>query len=404
MSEPMHLLFITNVFPNRYQPTKGVFNLDMARALARDHEVCVVSPVSWVDEWRAWRTGGPAPGRDRCADLNGIEVHYPRYYYPPKVLREHYGRFLWSSTRGTIQRLARSHSPDAVLSYWVHPDGEAAIRAARSAGVPAVVMVGGSDVLVLTSDRSRRRSIQNVLRAANAVVTVDRDLEGKVRELGVPSEKIHVVHRGVDPARFNPGDRAEARRRLGVPVEDRALVWVGRMVEVKGLDVMLEACALLRARGIGFRLYLVGDGPLRSSLEARSRAQGLSKAISFVGCRPHDQLADWYRAADLTVLPSRSEGIPNVLRESLACGTPFVASRVGGIPEIADDPANRLVPPGNPTALAEAIDLALRAGGAAVRSQSESLEAAAETLTRIIRSLISEASDGSHAFAEIGRA
>src|SRR5207248_2291820 len=137
-------------------------------------------------------------------------------------------------------------------------------------------------------------------------------------------------------------------------------LWVGRMVRVKGLDVLLPACALLRRRGLVFRLYLVGGGPLRQALEAQARQLGLADSVCFPGPRPHEQLPDWYRAADLTILPSRSEGLPNVLRESLACGTGFVASRVGGIPEITAEPFSRLVPPGDSRALAEALDSSLR--------------------------------------------
>ena len=95
---------------------------------------------------------------------------------------------------------------------------------------------------------------------------------------------------------------------------------------------------------------------MRGTLQKRVAELRLSEMIPFVGGVGQAQLGDWYRAADLTVLPSRSEGIPNVLRESQACGTPFVASRVGGIAEIADARTDRLVPPEDPTALANAIE------------------------------------------------
>src|SRR5207248_616882 len=108
-----------------------------------------------------------------------------------------------------------------------------------------------------------------------------------------------------------------------------------------------------------FRLSLVGDGPLRSRLEAERAARGLAETVSFAGAVAHDRLQPWYRAADRFVLPSLSEGVPNVLREALACGTPFVASRVGGIPELAADGASLLVPPGDAAALAEALARAL---------------------------------------------
>jgi glycosyltransferase involved in cell wall biosynthesis len=159
---------------------------------------------------------------------------------------------------------------------------------------------------------------------------------------------------------------------------------------VKGLDVLLNACAALRNRGTQFHLYLVGNGELRKSLEQQARAQNLMECTSFVGERRHDELADWYRAADLTVLPSLSEGIPNVLRESLACGTPFVASNVGGIPEIATEPCLRLVPPGNSDALARAIAAALAARGSERPAATfDNWAGAAEALVRILEPLTS---------------
>jgi glycosyltransferase involved in cell wall biosynthesis len=291
--------------------------------------------------------------------VEGIEVHYPRYYYVPKIFRPQYGWFYWLSVRGRIKHLLSTFRPEVLLSYWTHPDGEAAVRAARLARVPAVVMVGGSDVLVLTANASRKRRIVQVLQNADAVVAVSHDLKSKLIGLGISPEKVHVVYRGVDRRRFAPGDRAEARRRLGLPDNKRVLVWVGRMVPVKGLDILLEACVQLRSRDVHLHLYLVGDGPLRASLRAETVAKGLAGMISFIGLVDQDQLPDWYRAADLVVLPSRSEGVPNVLREAKACGTRFVASRVGGIPELAVEPWDQLVPAGDPAALAGAIEKGL---------------------------------------------
>jgi glycosyltransferase involved in cell wall biosynthesis len=282
--------------------------------------------------------------------------------------------------------------PECVVSYWTHPDGAVAVRAARMAGVPAAVMVGGSDALLLTQQGSRRQRVVSVLESADAVVTVGRDLRDRILGLGIQPEKVHIVARGIDTHRFVPGDRTQARRRLGIPTAGKVLLWVGNMVPLKALDVLLEACGQLVEKGEAFRIYLIGNGPQRQALETECRARGLSGVVSFVGSLHQDQLPDWYRAADLTVLPSRSEGVPNVLRESLACGTPFVASRVGGIPELAQDPISRLVPPGDGSALAEGIVEALADASAAgpLRSQATgSWTESAECLVRILRPLIS---------------
>jgi glycosyltransferase involved in cell wall biosynthesis len=305
-------------------------------------------------------------------------------------LRSQYGWFFWQSIRRTVNRLLETFKPDAILGYWAHPDGEAAVGVARFLRVPGVVMVGGTDVLLLTEGRRRRDCILKVLREADAVVTSSADLKAKLVDFGIGADKVHVNYRGLDISLFFPGNKEEARKSLGVPLDARILIWVGRMVPVKGLDVLVDACRRLFIRGPNFRLYLVGDGPLRKVLTLECRRRGLSEIVTFVGSQPHNQLPDWYRAADLTVLPSRSEGLPNVLRESLACGTPFVASRVGGIPEIAEEPANLLVPPNNPQSLAEAIRQKLTQADCAKREfRSTSWGDSADSLVHVIRHLVS---------------
>src|SRR5947207_14900326 len=101
----------------------------------------------------------PAGPQDGPGTADGLEVHYPCYDVSPRLFRRLYGSFLWWSVRGTVRRLLESSRPEAVLGYWAHPDGEVAVRVARMIGVPAVVMVGGSDVLLLTRHPSRRRCV-----------------------------------------------------------------------------------------------------------------------------------------------------------------------------------------------------------------------------------------------------
>lgn len=353
----MRLLFLSNEFPNPCDATKATFNYDLCRTLAADHAVQVVAPLAWTDELRA-RCAGRSVDRlasARSAAMGAMEVVYPRFWYPPGCLRTRYGDFLWRSLRKTVQAIEQGPRPDCVLSYWAHPDGECAVRIARRLGVPSIVMVGGSDVLLMTRDPGRRRCIQRVLQEADAVVAVSRDLATRVVELGVPGEKVHAMRRGVDASTFYPGDRPAARRALRLPTDGRLLLWVGRFEPVKGVDVLLDAFERLRSADRAVRLALVGDGSLRSELEAQAARRGVAERVHFVGRVAHDQLGGWFRAADATVLPSRSEGMPNVLLESLACGTPWVASAVGGVPEIAGHAAARLVPPDDASALAEAI-------------------------------------------------
>ena len=198
----MRLIFLSLSYPTPWQPTAATFNRAMVEALARDHEVQVVAPVPWTQQLGAMLKGGrvsPAPGDSR------VVVHHPRYFYPPGLFREQYGAFLWASCRRTLRQVSASFSPDAFLAYWAHPDGEVGLRAAREAGRPGVVIVGGSDVMTLVGEPKRREAIRRVLLGADAVLTVGQALRERVVELGVPREKVTAFHRGVDTARVLPG-------------------------------------------------------------------------------------------------------------------------------------------------------------------------------------------------------
>ena len=349
------LLFFSNNFPTPWQPGRGPFNRRLVQALARTQLVRVVTPVSWTEELAAVRRGRRLIDRGEAAWIDGVRVEYPRFYYPPKVLHHQYGRFMEWSVGEKLDGVIREFRPDAVLAYWAHPDGEVAVQAAHRAGIPAVVMTGGSDVLLLTREEKRRQAIGRVLNEADAVIAVSNDIAHAVESLGVDESRVHVVRRGVDREVFNSGDRREARRRLGLPESQPIVVSVGRLVPVKGFAVLIDACRQLLQSGHSLASYVIGDGPERGELQREIEEMQLQKTVHLVGSQRPDQLADWYRAADCLVVPSLSEGVPNVLLEAMSCNLPFVASAVGGIPEVADPEWDRLMEPGDARQLAEAI-------------------------------------------------
>ncbi len=353
----MKILFVSTIFPHPASPVCGTFNFEICRALARQHDVRVLAPRSWIDNARSRTTKEQLD--DWCERFSEIQVTYPTYYYPPKILRRYYGSFMWHSVRAETRRIQQEFSPDCVVSYWAHPDGEAGLLAAREAGIPAAVIVGGSDVLILTENRARRRRVLRVLHESEAVVTVSDGLRNRVIDLGVAADHAHTVYQGVNQEVFLAGDKIESRRRLGLSTGRKMLVWVGRVVPVKGLDTLVDACSQLKQNDVQFDLYLVGDGPDREKLEMEIECRGMSDSIHCVGPVEHAKLPDWYRAADLMVMSSISEGLPNVLRESLACGTGFVSTNVGSISEIADPRYSILVPPRDASVMATAIEAAL---------------------------------------------
>lgn len=384
----MHLLFLSTTFPDADDPARGSYNIALCRALAARHSVTAVAPRGWQEVLRhslRRRRFTAAP----AAEAMGIESRYPTFWYTPGMRHAEHGAALWRSVAATVKQIHAGHPIDAVLSYWAHPDGEAGLRAARSAGVPHVVIVGGSDVLLLPHRQDRRDAVCRVLRESNAVITVSEGLRTAVIQLGVDPLRVHTIYQGIDADRFHAGDHAAARRRLGVAPDRTVLLWVGRMVEVKRLDVLIAACRILRQQGVDFELCLAGNGPLQPSIERSVQESGLFDRVRFLGSVRHEHLPEWYRAADAVVLSSRSEGLPNVLRESLACGTPFASTDVGSIGEIADPAWSRLSPPGDAGGLAHAITEVLTAHcqAGAARYRARTWNACASEITELFESL-----------------
>ena len=350
----MHLLFLSQTFPDADDPTRGAYNFALCRAAAIRNQVTVVAPRSWPKVLRHRVRGRSFTALETTCGAP-IDCRYPTFWYTSGVRHAHHGAAMWRSVRSAVEEIHETSPIDAVLSYWAHPDGEAGLCAARFVSVPHVVIVGGSDVLLLPERGPRRDVVGRVLRESDAVMTVSEGLRQATISLGVDADHVHTIYQGTDRQRFHPGDRQQARRRLGLPADRTLLFWVGRVVEVKRLDLLVAACGELQRTGMNFELCLAGDGPLRGVTQRLVEQAGLSERVRFVGPVRHAELPEWYRAADVTVLSSRSEGLPNVLRESLSCGTPFAATDVGSIKEIADLKWSRLAPAGDCRLLARAI-------------------------------------------------
>lgn len=200
--------------------------------------------------------------------------------------------------------------------------------------------------------------------ADRVVVLTEREMQEHLeRRIGRPGQFV-VIPSGVDLDAVRAGalSREEARRRLGVPADGLLLVGVGRLVPVKGFDLLVRALPAIVREVPAARLLLVGEGPERAALEAEARGLGVAERLVLVGA--HAEVVPFLSAADLLVAPSRNEGLGRALVEAMALGRPVVATRVGGIPAVViDGETGRLVPPENPAALAGAVIELLGDGG-----------------------------------------
>lgn len=235
-----------------------------------------------------------------------------------------------------------------VHAYFAHAPCAVAEHAANALGVPYSFSAHARDVRKVTPAELRRRAHQ-----AACVIACNGDAAGVFHRLGVAPQ---LVPHGVDLRRFNPAP-------LPNP-EPFRLLSVGRCVEKKGLGVLVEAVAGL---DFAFQLQIVGDGPLRVSLERSAASCGLGDRVRFRGALTHRDLPEAYAAADVVVVPSVQDvdgdrdGLPNVVLEAMASARAVVASDIASVSSaVRDGETGLLVPPGDPLALREALASVVR--------------------------------------------
>lgn len=361
----LRVLTFSTLFPSSVRPGHGIFVETRLRELMKSGRVesRVIAPVPWFPSpdprWGEYAKFAATPAREQ---RNGLDVLHPRYLLLPKIGMTLAPLTLALGSRAAVKQLIDDGFDfDLIDAHYYYPDGVAAALLASWFGKPLVITARGTDVNLIPQHRLPRLLIQWASRRAGASIGVSAALVERMRQLHVESSRLHLMSNGVDAERFSPVEPARARADLGVdgaPV----ILCVGNLHEHKGQRLLLEAFARLAPRHPRALLLLVGEGPDRDALQQSARRLGVAERVRLVGTVPNTDLARWYSASDLLVLASSREGWPNVLLEAMACGTPVVASAVGGIPEVVTTAAvGRLVPARTAEAFESAIAAVLAA-------------------------------------------
>ena len=391
----MKILVFTSLYPNHVRPNHGVFVKERMTAVSRlpGCQVTVVAPVPYFPPLKVggWFHYSQVARKEV---IEGVEVHHPRYFLIPKVAMALHGPLMLCSLRAFVRRLHRERRFDLIDAHYVYPDGFAAVRLANALRLPVVVTARGSDIHRFTDFPLIRRLIVRTLRGADRVIAVSQSLKEAMTRLGIAEAKIAVVPNGVDSRKFYPTPKDEARRQLGLG-NGKVILSVGHLVPLKGFDLLVRSFGQLlqRSDGRDYRLMIVGEGQERERLEKLIASLGLEDHVRLVGAVAHPELRVWYSAADAFCLASTREGWPNVLLESMACGTPVIATAAGGTAEIVASErlgllAERLEPEvvrALTRALSEPWDRGFIAGYARARSW----ENVAASVTEIFHSILS---------------
>jgi glycosyltransferase involved in cell wall biosynthesis len=375
LPSPLRLLTFSGLYPNALQPGHGPFVEARLRQLVATGAVesRVVAPVPWFPRTLGHprlescfgnyaRLARVAPQEQR----HGLLVEHPRYLIAPKVGMSWVPLTMALAARPVIQEmLASGYDFDVIDAHYFYPDGVAAMLLGRWFKRPVVITARGSDITLLPGYALPRRMIQWAARESAAMITVCQSLKNNLIALGAEANKITVLRNGVDLVAFQPQDQAEARAWLATEKLGQrslgsgpVLVSVGLLIERKGHHLTIAALAEVP----GVQLLIAGSGPERANLAALAQRLGVAERVHFLGQVAQLDLPRVYSAANAMVLASSREGWANVLLESMACGTPALATDVDGSGEVVAAPAaGRLIPERASAAIAAAIQTLLAA-------------------------------------------
>jgi colanic acid/amylovoran biosynthesis glycosyltransferase len=345
------LLVLASTFPASSEDPTPAFVRDLALEEAEAYETTVLVPA--------------VPGAPAIEALRPIRVRRFRFF-PRRWedladgailenLRTRKSRWLqvppfFLAEVLAVRREVRRTRPDVIHAHWILPQGLAARIAAPS--VPLLVTTHGGDLYGLHG-RASRGLIRAVLRRAKAVTAMNLDMQDRLIALGSPAKRTFVLPMGAD---------VNALRESGRHVEQvpGRVLFVGRLVEKKGLSILLQA---IRDLPVEHELVVVGDGPLRAELVR----QADGSPVTFLGSLSRSAVAQEYARAQVVVFPSvpassgDQDGLPVALVEAMAAGRAVIASNLPGLREaVVSDASGILVPPGDPVALREAISALLR--------------------------------------------
>ena len=359
---PRRILTFSTLYPNAAGPNYGVFVENRLRHLLAfaggGIEATVLSPQPWFPGRHpvlgTWQHAPEIPARET---RHGIEVLRPRFLALPGIGMPVSPFLLYAAALPALRAMHRQGRRfDLIDAHYLYPAGVAACWLGRAFGLPVVLTARGSDVTEFPHYRVPRALIQRAAASASAIITVSQGLKDGLAAIGVAPERVTVLRNGVDLTLFTLQDQAACQAELGV--SGRVAVSVGGLIARKGHDVTIAALALLP----GWTLLIAGEGPERAALEALAAGLGVGGRVRFLGAVPHAELRRLYGAADLSVLSSTREGWANVLLESMACGTPVVASPIPGNGEVVQGGASGLIAAARtPRAVADGIlELAAR--------------------------------------------
>lgn len=337
----MKVCFVTTSFIRSEKDHYARFVYEQAKSLTRLDEPCSVSVV-------APHAGGLA----RRESIDSVDIIRARYFLPERLQRlayQHEGLFetLKKSPLALLQlplllvslavRLFSASKGAALIhAQWV-PTAAVALFVARLRGIPVIASVRGADLNTAAGSATGRAFTRLILNRVSHIVTVSDEFRAQLRGALEITTPVDSLYNGVDTEQFRP--RPAESKDVPRASDKFVVLFVGGLIRRKGVDTLLEAARPLS----NVEILIAGEGPERAALEQFADSHSMRDRVRFVGKIDRTDMHDWMQSADALVLPSASEGRPNVVLEALACGLPVLATDIPGTRELIEDRKNGLL-------------------------------------------------------------
>jgi glycosyltransferase involved in cell wall biosynthesis len=357
----MKILVFTSLFPNHLNPDSAVFIKNRMFHFAKldGCEIRVVAPVPYCPPFKVFGYWYEFSQIKSHEIMQGMHVYHPRYLLIPKISMQIHGLSIFLSTIGLIKEIQREFPFDLIDAHYIYPDCFAGMLLGKIFKKPVVVSARGTDINQFSRFKTIRPMIKTTLKHSSYVISVCNALKGVMVKLGADASKTIVIPNGIDTSLFYPEDKNIARQFLSLDNHKKIIFSAGSLITRKGHHLVIDAMEDIIQKFPDTHFYIAGKGIYQQTLEKKISEKRLGAYITLLGHVPNSDLKQWYSAADVFCLASSREGWANVIMESMACGTPVIATNVWGAPEIITTSEVGLLVERNKVSIAEGLIKAL---------------------------------------------
>ncbi len=354
----MRILAISHNFPHKDDPSCGIFaQLQLSGVARLGADIDLLVPLAYAPEFIAKSERYKLFRKRRLLHFDGVNEQLLRYFKIPGAWFRR-----WEGLSGYMSalRMINKKKYDAIYAIGFFPEADIAVRLKSKFHIPVTALAIGTDINVVP--KINKKMYQRYVTVANSIdyiLTCGEGLAEQIRQVTPKDKPIKPVYGLVDMNVFKPVTatiQSQIRQELSLPNSGKIVLFVGHIIRTKGIFELIDAWNTIAKKFNDIYLVLIGDGQDKAELLGRVETYNLRDYVRTVGVVPHSQMHRWMNASDLLVLPSYSEGVPNVVMEAMACGLPVVATTVGGLPAaVGDSRGAILIPPKSSEQLADAM-------------------------------------------------